>query len=98
MATQKISKNLPKRAGNSHLKDARARSYRNGEARKVARVEAQKQRAAANAAAGKTPKRRVRPRKDNMRMCLRCQLRVIVAGSVCVCTSIGADIESRRNS
>lgn len=93
----KLSKNLPKRCTNTKLKEHRAASWKNGQARKAERVKVQERQQVANAAAGKTPKRRVRPRSNNMRMCMRCRERVIVAGSVCWCKSIGADIESRRN-
>lgn len=93
----KISKNLPKRAMSTRLKEYRKAAWASGEARKKARQADQEKRHAANVAAGKTPKVRIRPRERNMRMCIRCQQRLIVAGSVCWCRRIGADIASRRN-
>ena len=85
------------KTANPHRKAARATRWKNGQERKNQRVIEQKEREVANRAAGKTPK--VRKRKaDNMRVCLRCRQRVIVAGSVCWCKTIGADIESRRAS
>lgn len=95
---QKVGKKLPKRTTSAHAKEYRANAWKTGEARKAERVKEQDNQHAANVAAGKTSKVRRRPRKDNMRLCMRCQTRIIVAGSVCWCKSIGADLESRRNS
>jgi hypothetical protein len=68
-----------------------------GNARKAARIAAQNERAAKNREAGVPVKVRRRPKRDNMRLCLRCAKRSIVAGSVCWCKSIGADLESLKN-
>jgi cytochrome c553 len=76
---------------NTHAKEYRKTAWASGQARKAQRTKAQEVRAAANAAAGNTPKRQTRKRRsDNMRTCLRCHTRRIVAGSVCWCESIGA--------
>lgn len=57
-------------------------------ARKAERIAAQEKRHASNVAAGKMPKVRRRPKRDNMRLCTRCHTRTILAGSVCWCSSL----------
>lgn len=89
---------MAKKTSNPHKKAKHATAWKNGEERKALRVAEQNTRATANRAAGKTPKRQTRKRKqDNMRLCVRCQTRVVVAGSVCWCKQIGADFASRRD-
>jgi hypothetical protein len=81
---------MPKKS-NPHRVEARKRRWANGEQRKLARRQAANAAHSANLAAGKTPRRQTRRRKaDNMRVCLRCTKRLIVAGSVCWCAQIGA--------
>lgn len=79
---------MPKKSPTDKAKATRSRSRENGQARKAQRIAEQNERAAANRLAGKPVKRRARPRTDNMRTCVRCHQRVIVAGSVCWCRSI----------
>ena len=87
-----MAKKLPKRTGSAHAKEYRSRAWARGERRKDERRKKQEEQHAANVAAGKTPK--VRKRKaDNMKYCDRCTIggpRLIVAGQVCICVSIGA--------
>jgi hypothetical protein len=89
---------VSKKATNPHKKAKHAAAWQRGKDRKSLRVAEETNRARANRAAGKTPKRqtRKRPRYENMRLCMRCETRRIVAGSVCWCKTIGADIASRR--
>lgn len=93
MPNQKMGKSLPKRAGRDHPSHKRReKSYATGKERKAQRIADQAAREAANRAAGKEPKRR-KPKRDNMKYCDRCTIggpRLIVAGSVCICTTIGA--------
>lgn len=89
---------MAKKTSNPHKKTKHATAWQRGKDRKSLRVAEQIDQERANRAAGKTPKRQTRKRKqDNMRLCTRCQTRVIVAGSVCWCKQIGADFASRRD-
>lgn len=92
---QKIGKKLPKRTSSAHRKEYRANAWRSGQTRKAERIAEQNERHAANVAAGKTA-RVHKPKQNNMRLCNRCEQRMIVGGSVCWCRTIGADIEARR--
>lgn len=87
---QKMAKSLPKRATSTHAKSYREASWKQGRDRKTIRNADADARAAANRAAGKTPKRQTRkPRADNLMICRRCTKRVIVCGQVCWCQQIG---------
>lgn len=80
-----------KKAPSTQQQDTRTRAHTRSQERKALRRKANETRAQANADAGRTPKRQTRKRKaDNMRLCVRCTKRVILAGSVCWCSTIGA--------
>jgi hypothetical protein len=87
---------VPAKKATEKAAATRARSRARGAERKAERIKAQNERHAANVAAGKTPRHRVR-RANNMRMCLRCKYRMIVAGSVCWCRSIGENKSEMSN-
>jgi len=96
MSSQKIAKKLPKRVTNDKLKTRRALSWAASQTRKEQRVARNAAQAKANKDGAVTPgpvpssqRNRIRPRSNNMRTCLRCERRKIVAGSVCVCRTIG---------
>lgn len=85
----KVAKKLPKRTTNAHARDYRAKAWKSGQERKAERRSVQDKQHRANVAAGKEPKRRIRPRLE--RLCLRCEMRRIPVGSTCWCRSIGAE-------
>lgn len=86
----KVAKKLPKRVGNTNARARRERSWRAGEERKRQRQARQDAQHAANVKAGKTPKVRLRPRSSaaNFRKCVKCEVRRIRIGSVCVCRTL----------
>lgn len=100
---------MPKKTNKHHLgsdwisrpqdpQDSQALSRKPSQERKAEQVKKNTERAAANRAAGITPKRQTRKRNaDNMRRCLRCNTRQIVAGSVCWCRNMGVDQKSLRD-
>lgn len=103
MSQQKIAKSLPKRVMNTHAKEHRKKAWATGQERKKLRQAENEARHQANIKAGRAPvRRRIRPRSANMKLCIRCEDRMIVAGSVCWCGTIGAtkkvDIKSRPRS
>lgn len=87
----KMGRGLPQRAATPQPQQESRTRTTAGKARRVARQAQNQVRAAANTAAGLTPKRRtrIRPRSENMKLCVRCRARQIVAGSVCWCADIG---------